>query len=146
MFFISWFTVSVTPSINIPEFSNKLIILIISFISSFEINKANLFPALTVPFPLIFLSNLFIAIEVKLLTNPGKLPLAKGIAIFVSAFFPKLRNEKPKDPPDWMILDIWALLSFISIDRLLANAFLILVVYLVLRNRFEFFIFKVFLI
>ena len=75
-------------------------ILIISFISSFEINKVNLFPALTVPFPLIFLSNLFIAIEVKLLTNPGKLPLAKGIAIFVSASFLKLRNEKPKDPPD----------------------------------------------
>ena len=146
MFFISWFTVSVIPSINIPEFSNKLIILIISFISSFEINKVNLFPALTVPFPLIFLSNLFIAIEVKLLTNPGKLPLAKGIAIFVSASFLKLRNEKPKDPPDWMILDIWALLSFISIDRLLANAFLILVVYLVLRNRFKFFIFNVFLI
>ena len=26
------------------------------------------------PFPLIFLSNLFIAFEVELLTNPGKLP------------------------------------------------------------------------
>ena len=47
-------------------------------------------------FPFIFLSSLFIALEVKLLTNPGKLSLAKGIAIFVSAFFPKL----PKDPLD----------------------------------------------
>ena len=26
--------------------------------------------------------------------------LAKGKAIFVSAFFPKLRNYEPKEPPD----------------------------------------------
>ena len=63
--------------------------LIIPFIYSFKINKLNPFPALTAPFPLIFLSNLFIATEVKLLTNPGKLSLAKEIAIFVSAFFLK---------------------------------------------------------
>ena len=75
-------------------------ILIISFISSFEINKVNPFPTLTVPFPLIFLSNLLIALEVKLLTNPGKLSLDKGIATFVSAFFPKLANQEQKDPPD----------------------------------------------
>ena len=62
-------------------------ILVISFVSSFEINKVNPFSALTAPFPLIFLSNLFIAFEVKLLNYPVKLSLAKGIAIFVSAFF-----------------------------------------------------------
>ena len=55
-----------------------------------------------------FLSNVFIAFEVKLLTNPGKLFLGKGIAIFASAFFPKLPNQELKDPPDWIILDIWA--------------------------------------
>ena len=55
-------------------------ILIISSISSFKINKVNPFHALTASFPLIFLSNLFIAFEAKLLTNPGKLSLAKGIA------------------------------------------------------------------
>ena len=71
-------------------------ILIISFISLSEINKVNLFPTLTAPFSLIFLSNLFIAFEVKLLTNPGKLSLAKGIAMFASAFFPKLPNQEPK--------------------------------------------------
>ena len=75
-------------------------ILIISFISSFKINKVNPFPALTATFSFIFLSNLFIAFEFKLLTNPGKLYLAKGIAMFVSAFFPKLPNQELKDPPD----------------------------------------------
>ena len=62
-------------------------ILIISFLSSFKINKVNLFPPLTAPFPVIFLWNLFIPFEVKLLTNPDKLSLAKGVATFVSAFF-----------------------------------------------------------
>ena len=70
------------------------------FISSFEINKVNPFPALTAPFSLIFLSKLFIALEIKLLTNPGELSLAKGIAIFVSVFFPNLGNREPKDPTD----------------------------------------------
>ena len=91
-FFISCFTVSVTPSNNTPESSNDFMILIIPFISLLEINKVNPFSALTAPFPLIFLSSLFIAFEVKLLTNPRKLSLAKGIAMFVSAFYPRLPN------------------------------------------------------
>ena len=99
--------------------------LIISFISLFEINKVSSFPALTAPFRLIFLWDLFIAFEVKLLTNPGKLSLAKGMTIFLSASFPKLPNQKPKDPPSWIILDIWFLLSFITVDILLAKAFVI---------------------
>ena len=105
-FFISCFTVSVTPSVNTTKFSNDFVILIISFISSFKINKVNHFPPLTAPFPLTFFSNLFIAFEVKLFTNLGKLALAKGIAIFVSAFLPKLPNQEPKDPPDWIIFHI----------------------------------------
>ena len=74
-----------------------------------------------------------------MLTNPDKLSLAKGIAMFVSAFFPKLPNQETKDPHYWTILDIWALLSFISVD---IN---ILVVFLVVRKKFmqQFFIFKV---
>ena len=51
-------------------------ILVISFISSFEIDKVNPFPALAA-FPPIFLSDLFIAFAIKLLTNPGKLSLIK---------------------------------------------------------------------
>ena len=62
-------------------------ILTISFISSFEINEVNPFPALTDPFPRIFLSNLFIAFEIKLITDPIKLSLAKGSVMFTSAFF-----------------------------------------------------------
>ena len=46
-------------------------ILIKSFISLFEMNNVNPFPALKAPFPLIFISNLFIAFEVRLLTNAG---------------------------------------------------------------------------
>ena len=95
VFFISCFTVSVTLSINTPEPSKDFVILMISFISSFEINKVNFFPTLTAPFPLIFLSNIFIAFEVKSLTNSGKLSLAKVIAMFVSALLNYLtRNQK----------------------------------------------------
>ena len=38
--------------------------------------------------------------EVKLLTNPVTVSLSKGIAMFVSAFFPKLPNRERKDPLD----------------------------------------------
>ena len=63
--------------------------LIIPLTSSLEINKVNLFPAWTSHLPLISISNLFIAFiafEAKLLTNPDKLSLAKGIATFASVF------------------------------------------------------------
>ena len=48
--------------------------------------KVNPFPALTAPFPLIFLSHLFIVFEVILLTNSGKLSPAKGTATFLVLF------------------------------------------------------------
>ena len=53
-FFISYFTVSLAPSINRPDFSYDSAILIISSISSFETNKVNPLPALTAPCPVIF--------------------------------------------------------------------------------------------
>ena len=108
-------------SINTFESSNDYIILMISFISSFKLSKVNPFPALTASFPLISISNLFIAFESKLLTNSGKLSLAKEEATFASALMPKLPCQKHKEPPDWIILYIWGLLSFISVDILLAG-------------------------
>ena len=86
-------------SINTPKSSNDFMILIISFISSLEINKLNTFPALTAPFRLTFLPKLFNGFEAELLTNPGKLSLAKGITTFFSAFF-LIANQELKDPPD----------------------------------------------
>ena len=72
-------------------------ILIKFFIFSFKINKVNHFPALRAPFRLIFLLKLLIEVEVKLLTNPGKMSLANEIAISVNAFFSKLPNQESKD-------------------------------------------------
>ena len=92
-FFIWSFNVLATPSINTSKFPSDFMILIRSFISSFKINKGN--P--TALFLLIFSFKL-IAFEAKLLTNPDKLSLVKGVAIFVSAFFPKLPNQEPEDP------------------------------------------------
>ena len=59
-------------------------VLIIPFVS--DINKVSLFPALTAPFLYIFQICL-LHLKLNLLTNPGKLSLAKGIATFVSAVF-----------------------------------------------------------
>ena len=61
-------------------------ILIVTFVRLLEINKVNPFHALTAPFPVNFLSSIFIAFEVKLLTNPSKLSLPKEITIFVGVF------------------------------------------------------------
>ena len=85
-FYISCFTVSVTPSINTLK-SSDFNILRVSFISSCKINKVSPFPALTAPFPHIWLSILLIAFQAKLLTNPGKLSLAEGIPRSVTTFF-----------------------------------------------------------
>ena len=76
--------------------------------SSFEINKVNPFPALTAHLPLIFVSNLFIGFGAKLLTNPGKLSLAKKNCKICYYFFylNKLPNILRRNPPDLIILDI----------------------------------------
>ena len=58
-----------------------------------------------------------------------------GLRIYVSAFIPNLPNYEQKVPPSWIVLDVWFLLSFISVDVLLAKTFLILVVCLDVRNN-----------
>ena len=61
--------------------------------------------------------------------------LIKGITTFVSTFLPKLSNQEPKYPPDSIILDIWASLSFVFVDIFWTKALLIVVVCLVVRNN-----------
>ena len=63
---------------------------------SFEIYRVNPLYALTTSFLLIFLSKLFIAFEIILLTNPSSLSLAKGIGIVFNDFFPKAYNHNQK--------------------------------------------------
>ena len=46
-----------------------------------------------------------------------------------------LLNNDPKNPPDWIILEIWALESFKSANILLLNAFLRFVFCLVVKNN-----------
>ena len=46
-----------------------------------------------------------------------------------------LLNNETKNPPDWIILDIWALVNFISVYILFSNEFLNLVVSLVVNNN-----------
>ena len=87
LFYFMFYCFTVTPSTNTPKFSQSFMILIISFICSFQTNKVNPFSTLTTPSRLVFLSNLFIALEVKLLTDPSKLFIAKEIATFVSTFY-----------------------------------------------------------
>ena len=71
-FFIPCFTVSVAPLIHTPDFSGESMILIMSVMSSFEMNKLSPFPAITAPCPLIFLSNLSNTDEVALVANLNK--------------------------------------------------------------------------
>ena len=73
---------------------------------------------------------------------------AKGIATFINGPASLLNND-PKNPPDWIILEIWALESFKSVDILLLNAFLSFAFCLVVNNNscgrsFPLSIFKVF--
>ena len=46
-----------------------------------------------------------------------------------------LLNNDAKNPPDWIILEIWALESFKSVDILLLKAFLSFVFCLVVNNN-----------
>ena len=76
-----------------------------------------------------------------MLTNPYNLSLGKGIARSVTTYYliyltknQDLFNQEPRYPPDWIMLDIWALLNCKSFDILLAKAFICLIVSLVVRN------------
>ena len=60
--------------------------------------------------------------------------LVKGIAIFINGPA-NLFNNGPENPPDWIILKIWDLESFKSVDILLLKAFLSFAFCLVVNNN-----------
>ena len=89
-----------------------------SLICSFEIIKV------VVPEPYIFFwIAASIAEAAAVIPYEAETFFAKGIAAFINGP-DNLLNNDPKDPPDWIILEIWALESFKSVDILLLNVFL----------------------
>ena len=59
---------------------------------------------------------------------------AKGTAILIRGPA-NLLNKDPNNPPDWIILKIWILESFRSVDVLLLKAFISFVFCLVGNNN-----------
>ena len=96
-----------------------------SFISSFEVIKV------AVPEPCIFFwTPASIAEATAVIPNVRKTLFAKETATFINGPANLLNND-PKNLPEWIILEIWALESFKSVDILLLTAFLNFVLCLV---------------
>ena len=119
MFFCFIFKCFSNPFSKISESSRAWIIFIISFISSFEIIKV-VFPE---PFIYFFWNPASIVEAAAVIPDGAKTFFAKGIAIFINGPANLLYNDL-KNPPDWIILEIWALESIKSVDILLLKAFL----------------------
>ena len=64
-----------------------------------------------------------IAEAAAVIPNGAKTFFAKEIATFINRPANLLNND-PKNPLDWIILEIWAPESFKSVEILLLNAFL----------------------
>ena len=99
-----------------------------SFISSFKIIKV------VVPEPCIFFW-IPASIAGAEAVIPGvKIFFAKATATFINGLA-NLLNSDPNNHPDWIILEIWALESFKSVDMLLLNSFLSFVLCPVVSNN-----------
>ena len=72
-----------------------------------------------------------IAEVAAVIPNGDKIFFAYATASFINGPANFLNNML-KNPPDWTILDIWALDNFISVDILFSNAFLNLAVLLLI--------------
>ena len=59
---------------------------------------------------------------------------AKGTAAFINGPAILLNSER-RNPPHWVILDIWTLESFTSADILFSKAFLKLVFFVFVNNN-----------
>ena len=77
---------------------------------------------------------LFLIEAAAVIPNGAKTFFAKGIATFISGPASLLNND-PKNPPDWIILEICALESFKSVEILLLKVFLNFVFCLVINNN-----------
>ena len=92
------------------------------------------FPTLATPGPRTFLwIALYIAKLYGIGANGTKIFLSKGKATFINETA-NLPKRAPINPPYWMILENWALLSYTSVGILLAKAFFIYFFFLVVRN------------
>ena len=98
--FTSCSAVSVASSINRTDFSIDSTILIMSYISSFQVNIVDPFPALTAPFPLIYLSYISNIDKIAFVANVGKKCLPKRITRSNNTFLPKLTNVLLRNLPD----------------------------------------------
>ena len=67
--------------------------------------------------------------EAAVIPNGAKIFPANETATFINRPA-NLLNSDPKTPPDWIILEIWALKIIISVEILLLNVFLKFVFYL----------------
>ena len=121
---VSFLTAFVTSFNNISESSRAWTFFIISFTYSFEIIK------FVIPEP-----NIFFWI-------PESIAKAAAIISYLAKIFfaiinapANLLNNDPKKPPDQIILEIWALESFMSVNILLLNAFLSFIFCLVVSNN-----------
>ena len=56
-----------------------------------------------------------IAEAAAVIPNGAKIFFAKGIAAFINGPANLLNND-PKNPPDWIILEIWAIESLKSVE------------------------------
>ena len=111
-FFVLCFTVSVAPSINIPESSSHFMILIKSLISFLWYHlkwiKWILFlllKPLSHVFYFILSKTDKVALFSKLVANLGNTSLVRGTAKSNKTFLSKSSNALPRNPPDWIILD-----------------------------------------
>ena len=82
----------------------------------------------------------YIAGAAAVIPNRAKKIFANRTATFINRPANLLNNE-PKGPPGWIISDIWALNSFISVDVLFSYTFLSLVFFLlIIINEVNFFL------
>ena len=92
-----------------------------------------LLPALH--FHVFFLQNYLLQTKLSVVASGDNVPLGKGTENSINASFPNLFILLWRNLPDCIILDNWALLSFIYVDILLAKAFVILVFCIGVNNN-----------